>query len=105
MSNVKQQLKRLDRELVEKFNPKTKKHEISRRGHKIMSSDKLDRRTIEHLYKIDTARKPKDWIKREIDDHNEKIINDTSEEDAALQEVFRVGSRGKSHLFNIDLNK
>lgn len=64
-----------------------------------MSVDKLDRRAIEHLYKIDTARKPKDWIKREIDDHNEKIQNDNSEENAALQESIRIGKRGKQYSF------
>lgn len=99
MSEFNRQLKNLDRELKTEFNPKTHQHEISRRGHKIMSVDQLDRRAIEHLYEIDTARKPKDWIKREIDDHNEKIQNDTSEEDAALKETIRIGKRGKQYSF------
>jgi len=99
MSEFKRQLHNLDRELETKFNPKTNKQEVYRRGNKIMSTETLDRRTIEHLYKIDTARKPKDWIKREIDDHNEKIINNNSEENAALKEVIRVSKRGKVYGF------
>lgn len=99
MSDFNRQLNQLDRELKTKFDSRTGKHEISRRGHKIMSVDKLDRRAIEHLYKIDTARKSKDWIKREIDDHNEKIQNDNSEENAALQESIRIGKRGKQYSF------